>query len=77
MATGWMTASLLLPARPLGGSLYRIEFTPEALEDLASLRNFDLRRVVDEIEVQLKDAPTRETRKLARFTYELLARIIL
>ncbi len=34
--------------------MYRIEFTLEALEDLASLRNFDLRRVVDETEVQLK-----------------------
>jgi mRNA-degrading endonuclease RelE of RelBE toxin-antitoxin system len=46
--------------------MYRIELTPEALKDLASLRNFDLRRVVDEIEVQLKDEPTHESRKRKR-----------
>jgi hypothetical protein len=40
--------------------MYRIEFTPEALEDLVSLRNFDLRRVVDETEVQLRAMKTIE-----------------
>ena len=53
--------------------MYRIELTLEALEDLASLRNFDLRRVVDEIEVQLKDEPTRETRKRKRLRPNQLA----
>ena len=53
--------------------MYRIELTPEALEDLASLRSFDLRRVVDEIEVQLKDEPTRETRKRKRLRPDQLA----
>ena len=57
----------------LGSGMYRIELTPEALEDLASLRNFDLRRVVDEIEVQLKDEPTRETRKRKRLRPNQLA----
>jgi mRNA-degrading endonuclease RelE of RelBE toxin-antitoxin system len=53
--------------------MYRIELTLEALEDLASLWNFDLRRVVDEIEVQLKDEPTRETRKRKRLRPNQLA----
>ena len=61
MATAWIERSpnsCLVSS--LGSSMYRIELTPEALEDLASLQNFDLRRVVDEIEVQLKDEPTRK-----------------
>jgi mRNA-degrading endonuclease RelE of RelBE toxin-antitoxin system len=53
--------------------MYRIELTSEALEDLASLRNLDLRRVVDEIEVHLRDEPTRETRKRKRLRPNQLA----
>ena len=52
---------------------YRIEFTAEALEDLASLRDFDLRRVVNETEVQLKDEPTRKTRRRKRLRPNQLA----
>ncbi len=53
--------------------MYRIELTSEALEDLAPLRKFDLRRVVDEIEVQLRDEPTSETRKRKRLRPNQLA----
>jgi len=40
----------------------RIEFAPEAVDDLASLRKYDQRRVVVEIEAQLRHEPTRITR---------------
>jgi len=41
--------------------MHRIEFTPEAGDDLASLRKYDQSRVVAEIEIQLLHEPTRET----------------
>ena len=37
--------------------MHRIEFTPEAVDDLASLRHFDQRRVVSEVENQLSHEP--------------------
>jgi mRNA-degrading endonuclease RelE of RelBE toxin-antitoxin system len=42
--------------------MYRIELTPEAEEDLATLRKFDQRRVIDALEDQLAHEPIRETR---------------
>jgi hypothetical protein len=46
--------------------MYRIELTPEAVEDLASLRKFDQTRVVAEIEIQLQHEPAAETRRRKR-----------
>jgi mRNA-degrading endonuclease RelE of RelBE toxin-antitoxin system len=46
--------------------MYRIEFTPEAVDDLETLRKYDQTRVVARIEAQLAHAPTRETRHRKR-----------
>jgi mRNA-degrading endonuclease RelE of RelBE toxin-antitoxin system len=53
--------------------MYRIDFTTEAAEDLASFRTFDQRRVVAEIETQLSHEPTRETRNRKRLRPNPLA----
>ena len=42
--------------------MYEIEFTPEAVEDLKALREFEQEEVVDGIESQLRHEPTVETR---------------
>jgi mRNA-degrading endonuclease RelE of RelBE toxin-antitoxin system len=42
--------------------MFRIELTPEAADDLESMRAFDARRVVAAMESQLVHEPTRETR---------------
>ncbi len=42
--------------------MFRIELTPEAADDLQSMRTFDARRVVAAMESQLMHEPTRETR---------------
>ncbi len=42
--------------------MYRLEFTPEALEDLKSLRKSEQGEVIDGIESQLKYEPRGETR---------------
>lgn len=42
--------------------MYEIEFTPEALEDLKSLRKFEQKEVIEGIEAQLRYEPTVETR---------------
>ena len=42
--------------------MYEIEFAPEALEDLKSLKKFEQQEVVEGIESQLKHEPTVETR---------------
>lgn len=41
--------------------MYEIEFTPEALEDLKSLRKFEQKQVTKGIEVQLSHEPTVKT----------------
>ena len=46
--------------------MFRIELTPEAIDDLESLKKFDQRRLVAAIEVQLPHEPTRETRNRKR-----------
>jgi mRNA-degrading endonuclease RelE of RelBE toxin-antitoxin system len=43
-------------------TMYEIEFTPEALEDLQSLRKFEQQEVIAGVESQLKHEPTVETR---------------
>jgi mRNA-degrading endonuclease RelE of RelBE toxin-antitoxin system len=42
--------------------MFHIELTPEAADDLESMRTFDARRVVTAIESQLTHEPTRQTR---------------
>jgi mRNA-degrading endonuclease RelE of RelBE toxin-antitoxin system len=56
-----------------GEPMHRIEFTPEAVDDLASLRQFDQRRVITEIENQLPHEPTIETRNRKRLRPNALA----
>jgi mRNA-degrading endonuclease RelE of RelBE toxin-antitoxin system len=46
--------------------MFRVELTPEAADDLQSLRTFDARRVVAAMESQLTHEPTRETRNRKR-----------
>ena len=53
--------------------MYQIVFTPEATDDLAGMRKFDLRRIVEEIESQLTDEPVRETRNRKRLRPNQLA----
>lgn len=38
--------------------MFRIQLTPEALDDLGSMRTFDARRVVAAVESQLSHEPT-------------------
>jgi mRNA-degrading endonuclease RelE of RelBE toxin-antitoxin system len=46
--------------------MFRIELTPEASDDLGSMRTFDQRRLVVVMEMQLGHEPTRETRNRKR-----------
>jgi mRNA-degrading endonuclease RelE of RelBE toxin-antitoxin system len=46
--------------------MYEIEYTAEALGDLESLRKFEQKQVVDEIDAQLKYEPDVETRNRKR-----------
>jgi mRNA-degrading endonuclease RelE of RelBE toxin-antitoxin system len=48
--------------------MYEIEFTPEALEDLKSLRKFEQKEVTESIEAQLRYEPTIETRNRKRLS---------
>ena len=45
-----------------GAQRFTLEFTPDAVEDLRSLRKFEQRTVVDRIESQLRAQATTETR---------------
>jgi mRNA-degrading endonuclease RelE of RelBE toxin-antitoxin system len=42
--------------------MYDIDYAAGVAEDLAGLRAFDLARILDEIEQQLTEQPTQETR---------------
>jgi len=53
--------------------MFRIELTPEAIDDLESLQTFEQRRLVAAIEVQLPHEPTRETRNRKRLRPNELA----
>jgi mRNA-degrading endonuclease RelE of RelBE toxin-antitoxin system len=46
--------------------MFQIALTSEAIDDLASMRKFDQKRIVDEIESQLSHEPTRQTRNRKR-----------
>src|SRR5437870_297644 len=43
-------------------AVFRIEFTPEALDDLRPLRKYDLQQIMAAIEAQLPHQPAEETR---------------
>lgn len=53
--------------------MYQIDLTPEAAEDLESMRKFDARRVVAAIESQLRHEPALETRNRKRLRPNTLA----
>ena len=53
--------------------MFRVELTPEAADDLQSMRTFDARRVVAAMESQLTHEPTRETRNRKRLRPNELA----
>ena len=46
--------------------MFRLEFTPEALEDLRFLRPYDQRRILDSVQEQLRHQPEQETRNRKR-----------
>ena len=46
--------------------VYEIEFSTSALQDLASLRKFDQKAVLESLETQLRHQPTVETRNRKR-----------
>ncbi len=53
--------------------MMRLEFTPEALEDLRFLRTYDQRRILDSIQEQLRHQPEQETRNRKRLRSNELA----
>ena len=53
--------------------MFKIEFTPEAIEDLRLFRKNNRKRIVDEIEKQLKHQPAEETRNRKRLRPNELA----
>jgi mRNA-degrading endonuclease RelE of RelBE toxin-antitoxin system len=55
-------ASITIFATATGEAMFRIELTPEALDDLESQRVFDQKRLVTAMEVQLSHEPARATR---------------
>jgi mRNA-degrading endonuclease RelE of RelBE toxin-antitoxin system len=57
--------------------MYRVELTPEAVQDLASLRKFDQVRVVIAMESQLAHEPTVQTRNRKRLRPNQLAEWVL
>jgi len=42
--------------------MFKVEFTPEAVEDMRLLRKYERRRVIEGIENQLVHQPAQETR---------------
>jgi mRNA-degrading endonuclease RelE of RelBE toxin-antitoxin system len=46
--------------------MFEIGFTPEAIEDMRLLRKHERKRVIEEIENQLRYQPTQETRNRKR-----------
>jgi mRNA-degrading endonuclease RelE of RelBE toxin-antitoxin system len=53
--------------------MFRLEFTPEALEDLRLLRAYDQRRVIEAVQAQLRHQPAQETRNRKRLRPNALA----
>ena len=53
--------------------MYTLELTPEAVDDLTSLRKVDQTRIVSELELQLTHQPTQVTRNRKRLRTNSLA----
>jgi len=53
--------------------MFRIEFIPEAIEDLRSLRKHERRRIIQDIEKQLQHQPVQETRNRKKLRPNQLA----
>src|SRR5437588_416763 len=53
--------------------MFALEFTPEAIEDLAALRKYDQRQLLETIEKQLPHQPEQETRNRKRLRPNKLA----
>lgn len=53
--------------------MFKIEFTPEAIEDMRLLRKYERTRVIEEIENQLIYQPAQETRNRKRLRPNELA----
>jgi mRNA-degrading endonuclease RelE of RelBE toxin-antitoxin system len=53
--------------------MFQIELTPEASDDLESIRTFDQRRLVSAMETHLAHEPARETRNRKRLRPNALA----
>jgi mRNA-degrading endonuclease RelE of RelBE toxin-antitoxin system len=58
---------------PPGSSMFRIVFTPEALDDLRQFRKYDQQHIVAAIETQLLYQPAHETRHRKRLRPNALA----
>ena len=56
-----------------GSSMFRIVFTPEAIDDLRQFRKYDQQHVVAAIETQLLHQPAHETRHRKRLRPNALA----
>jgi mRNA-degrading endonuclease RelE of RelBE toxin-antitoxin system len=52
---------------------FRIELTPEAIDDLRLLRKYDQQQIVAAIQAQLTHQPTQETRNRKRLRPNALA----
>jgi mRNA-degrading endonuclease RelE of RelBE toxin-antitoxin system len=53
--------------------MYQIEFSPESLNDVRTFRNYDQKRIFEEIEAQLSLQPDQETRNRKRLRPNKLA----
>ena len=53
--------------------MFRLAFTPEAVEDLRFLRSYDQRRILDSVQEQLQYQPGQETRNRKRLRPNELA----
>jgi mRNA-degrading endonuclease RelE of RelBE toxin-antitoxin system len=53
--------------------MFQIEFTPEAMDDLRSLRKYEQQQIIGAIEAQLLHEPAHETRNRKRLRPNRLA----
>lgn len=58
----WVVTGTGWPGCSTQRTMYDIDYAAGVAEDLAGLRAFDLARILDEIEQQLTQQPTQETR---------------
>ena len=59
--------------RHSGSSMFRIVFTPEAIDDLRQFRKYEQQHIVAAIETQLLHQPAHETRHRKRLRPNALA----